>query len=308
MRKVQIAERLMGERMGAQRGAAIYGDLEEMASTRGRLWFWAAYLRVMAPLWLRTGITGFVVAIAVMRLTYATLLLWWWNWWQPRNFPHPDHALFGMQPHQWRAVIWDLPSVVAEICWYAVPFLLLRFGWRDRLTRLACVLLLAALPVYGNELRLAQLSAALVAGVLVSGFILPRWRRETAIVVLSFLATALSAWPIAVLWQRWFYPPQLHQLTALPWHLVARMVLPGFRAWPAFAVGAAILLRFRRQGGCETTPPSPAPNSLTAACSKGSTSSGAQPPTDRLEDRVPHVRPEQSDERPWGYTLGGTHV
>ena len=42
------------------RAAAIYGDLTEMAATRGRLWFWAAYARTLFALTWRIVLALFV--------------------------------------------------------------------------------------------------------------------------------------------------------------------------------------------------------------------------------------------------------
>ena len=46
------------------RAAAIIGDLTEMAATRGRLWFWAAYPRTLISLGWRTPVAVFAIVIS----------------------------------------------------------------------------------------------------------------------------------------------------------------------------------------------------------------------------------------------------
>lgn len=63
MRKTALAEWILKRAAGSERGGAIYGDLVELAASRGRAWFWAAYVRTLIALIWRTQI-AFVIASA----------------------------------------------------------------------------------------------------------------------------------------------------------------------------------------------------------------------------------------------------
>ncbi len=56
MRKVSFAEWFLSQNIGPQRASAIMGDLEELAATRGRLWFAAVYLRTLITLGWRSPV------------------------------------------------------------------------------------------------------------------------------------------------------------------------------------------------------------------------------------------------------------
>ena len=55
-------EWLLARIAGPNRAAAIMGDLVELSSTRGRLWFWTAYARTLISLGWRTGGSAFILA------------------------------------------------------------------------------------------------------------------------------------------------------------------------------------------------------------------------------------------------------
>jgi hypothetical protein len=50
MRKNPFAETVLALFAGRERGTAIYGDLAELGTGRGRVWFAAAYLRTLVAL------------------------------------------------------------------------------------------------------------------------------------------------------------------------------------------------------------------------------------------------------------------
>ena len=61
---LNLSEALLARLTDPTRAAAIYGDLVELAASRGRAWFWLAYLRTLATLLWRTP-TAFGRGIAV---------------------------------------------------------------------------------------------------------------------------------------------------------------------------------------------------------------------------------------------------
>jgi hypothetical protein len=253
--RLPLAERVLASSVGAARAAAIYGDLEELAVTRGRVWFWAAYLQVMLPFFLRRGISGFFIGIAVTRLIYDNVLPWMWQS-IVRNQRRLGNGIFGAWVYvppwgRWHAYLISTEFMVAELCCYAVPFLLLRFGWRDRLARLGCLLLLVTVPGYTGRMWIAEVGGMLVLAIFGCGLLLRRMRRETALLCLSFVATTVAAFAVTALRVRFLHPGFQPLLMKAPWYFIAQLTLPGFSTgWAAFAVGAGIILRFNRRKRC----------------------------------------------------------
>jgi len=75
VRRAGIAEWLLKRAAGAERGAAIYGDLAEMGATRGRRWFPAEYLRTLVRLGWRTPV-AFACGFAAFQLLASLMEFW----------------------------------------------------------------------------------------------------------------------------------------------------------------------------------------------------------------------------------------
>lgn len=67
MRESGFAEWLLRWAAGHDGGTAMYGDLTEMAATRGNTWFWWAYARTLVALTWRT-VAGFALGLAVVAI------------------------------------------------------------------------------------------------------------------------------------------------------------------------------------------------------------------------------------------------
>ena len=63
MHKTPIAEWLLARIAGRERAAAIVGDLEELAATRGWLWFWIEYVRSLISLGWCVGGSAFILLL-----------------------------------------------------------------------------------------------------------------------------------------------------------------------------------------------------------------------------------------------------
>lgn len=129
MPKRPLAESLLALIAGRDRATTIYGDLTEMAATRGRLWFAAAYARTLFSLTWRIVLALFVADIgrelmfnlagAYFRNTPAT--------WRTTDGPY---LLDHMGP---------LLACIMSTLWFALPFAAVRYGVRDRFVQLTFV-------------------------------------------------------------------------------------------------------------------------------------------------------------------------
>jgi hypothetical protein len=190
MRKIPPAEWFLSQDIGSDRAAAIMGDLEELAATRGRLWFWYAYLRALISLGWRTGGSAFILALVCLRLMFGTVVPWLMAHRTPQLM---DAGLFGESSPQARMLCWNLSLLTAQFLCFAMPFVLIRFGPRDRLTRLAVALSLVALPVFSFRPWLMDLSGVVTLLIFAAALAAPLWRRPVAILAgTCFIATSVK--------------------------------------------------------------------------------------------------------------------
>jgi len=188
MRKTPIAEWLLTLFAGRERAAAIMGDLEELAATRGSLWFWTAYARTLVTLGWRTPV-AFLIAMVSMRFIFRAVvpLL------EAHHITHfLEGGLFGVYNLHVRLINWNLTLVMARFLIFALPFVAVRFGLRNRLTQLTCALLLIAVPVYSLRPWVMDLSGILIVTAIVAALIVPHWRRPM-IVLAATCVTATAA-------------------------------------------------------------------------------------------------------------------
>ncbi|MGA1983426.1 MAG: hypothetical protein ABSG84_13290 [Acidobacteriaceae bacterium] len=174
------AEALLALFAGPARAAAILGDLTEMAATRGRLWFWTAYVRALISLGWRTPV-AFVVTYAYLHslwvMTAIRSSMHWLFRWVPYASP-------GYERPAWDLHLIPLLGLLTGL-YILVPFLLVRFGLRDHLTQLASVLLLVSLPEFSSRLLVAVPVEALTAIAVLVALCLRRWRRPMIVLALS---------------------------------------------------------------------------------------------------------------------------
>jgi hypothetical protein len=191
MPNLSPAESFLALFAGSARAAAIMGDLTEMAATRGRLWFWTAYARTLLSLGWRTPV-AFVLAFASMRFIFGPVI----RWLVYRRGSHlMDPGLFG-NTHL-RLISWNFSMVTAQFLVLALPFVLVRFGLRNRLTQLTCALFLIAMPVFSLRARFMDLSSLLIVVATAAALALPQWRRP--MIVLAGMGITAVAWKVPFL-------------------------------------------------------------------------------------------------------------
>jgi hypothetical protein len=192
MPKATLAEALLARITGPTRAAAILGDLLELSATRGRLWFWTAYARTLLSLGWRTAPAAFLLAFASMTFIFEPVI----RWLVYRRGSHlMDPGLFG-NTHL-RLISWNFSIVTAQFLVLALPFVLVRFGLRNRLTQLTCALFLIALPVYSLRPRFMDLSSLLIVVATAAALALPQWRRP--MIVLAGMGITAVAWKVPFL-------------------------------------------------------------------------------------------------------------
>ena len=126
MPKTSLTESLLALFAGRARAAAIYGDLTEMAATRGTLWFLAAYARTLFSLTWRI-----VFALAVADIARELMF-------------NLANLYFHATPPAWRTTdgpylldhAGPLLACIMSTLWFALPFAAIRYGLRDRFVRL----------------------------------------------------------------------------------------------------------------------------------------------------------------------------
>jgi hypothetical protein len=125
MSKRPFAESLLALTAGRTRAAAIYGDLLELAATRGRTSFWRGYCSTLISLSWRP-LAAFSAGTAVFVVLYESLFMGLWFF--AMDHPHMGES-FGDATFQ---------------LWFLVPFAAVRYGIRDRPVQVAFTALLVA--------------------------------------------------------------------------------------------------------------------------------------------------------------------
>jgi len=198
MRNVPPAEWFLSQDIGKERAAAIMGDLEELATTRGRLWFWAEYIRTLMSLGWRTGGSAFILAMVCMRLFYRIVLPLLMN----HRITHlRDDGLFSVLSTHARIILFNYLINAARLLIFALPFVVVRFGLRNRLTQLTCALLLIAVPVYTLRPWLMDLSGVLMVVAIVAALLFPLWRKPMVVLAgtcVTAIATVVACVSILV--------------------------------------------------------------------------------------------------------------
>lgn len=160
-------ESLLALFAGRERAAAMMGDLTEMAATRGRLWFFAAYARTVVSLTWRIVLALFAAEVGrEMMFNLANLYFKVTPpTWRTTSAPH---VLNSMGP---------LLACVMSTLWFALPFAAVRYGVHDRFVRLTFAVALgttvAFLFIPWASLMCAAATVALAAVALLS----TAWRK-----------------------------------------------------------------------------------------------------------------------------------
>jgi hypothetical protein len=237
MRKIPFAEWFISQDVGPERGAAIMGDLEELAATRGRIWFWIEYIRTLISLGWRTGGSAFILAMVCLKLMFGTVVPWLMA---HRTPGLTDPGLLGESSPQVRMLCWNLSLVTAQFLCFAMPFVLIRYGLRDRLTRLSCALFLVALPMFSFRPWFMDLSGVMMILIFAAALISALWRKPLTVLA----ATCLTAVVLKVT----YFMLQF----VLPTKVFSRKIyhVPGpwapFADAVTFAVAAFVCIRLHR--------------------------------------------------------------
>lgn len=228
------AESLLARVAGADRSAAIMGDLEELAASRGQLWFWVEYLRTLIALGWRTGGSAFLLAFLCVRFMYGTVIRFLMNHRTPGLM---DAGLFGVYNLHVRLITWNISMVMAQFLCFATPFAVVRFGMRNRLTQLACALFAISIPVYTLRPWIMDLSGLLGVLLICAALVVTRWRKPLAILA----GTCLPAIAVKVIYLFLLPSYRYRHIPRIP----ASWVVVGDAA--GFAVAAMVCLYLYRR-------------------------------------------------------------
>jgi hypothetical protein len=244
MPKSTPTEWLLARLTTTDRATAILGDLTEMAAARGRLWFWTAYARTLITLGWRAPV-AFVLAIASLYYVWIALALLTYR-------PHPhwsEPALF----HSWNLcfVLWvtGLSASFARWLIFALPFVIVRFGFRNRLTQVTFVLFLVAMPgAFSRSPWLTDWSGVLTATVIVGALITPRWRRPMIVMAAaSALAIFITDPEIVITLPFFLHLHTFHVLISAAQLRAMYFVELGFYGAIGFALPAILCLYLSRR-------------------------------------------------------------
>lgn len=187
MPKRPVAESVLALFTSGDRAAAIMGDLAEMATTRSRLWLFAAYVRMLFSFTWRIVLALFVADVG-------------------REFMFNLADLyFRATPNTWRStgspyILGHMGPLLAGIMstlWFAVPFAAVRYGVRDRFVRLTFGVALGTTVVFLFMPWISLLCAVAVAALATAALLSRTWRRPalalTAIGAAGLLLLAASS-------------------------------------------------------------------------------------------------------------------
>ncbi len=255
-----LAESLLAFLADKDQAAAIYGDLVELSAIRGHLWFWIAYVRIVAQFIWRPP-AGFVLGYIVYyvanysrwRLFASPRSHWSWavqHWLAPTWSPVPvsvDRVIFP--------VAGPLLSAVAIPLWFALPYAAVRYGFRDRFVQLACAAFLGSTLVALDPPVLAPIFAIAVLAGITASLLAPAWRKPVIVLIatvsagIAALLSLFDGLAISLLYLREQWPhSQFVWSLVLPWHIVSLLAL----FVPAFVCSRLHrwLLEGRRSTGC----------------------------------------------------------
>jgi hypothetical protein len=191
MHRSEFAEWTLKSVAGPNRGTAIYGDLTELAATRGAAWFWMAYARTLISFAWRMPV-AFAAAIAsvwIMSQLYPM-----WVQYQLHHLTSGWHVdmFFG------RVALVSSPflQAIAMCLWFVLPFAWLAFGRQDSMARLAFALCLSTLPVFSYRIWLIDASCAVTLTLLASSLFSSHWRRPFAVLAITSLTVVAAVWTL----------------------------------------------------------------------------------------------------------------
>jgi hypothetical protein len=229
MPKSTAAEWLLARLTTPDRAAAILGDLTEMATTRGRLWFWIAYVRTVVSLGWRTPVAVFAIVISEKYIRSRGLFMlllrpfFIHNWYEAHRLAaqHPFLSHF----------CWAVSLQAVFTLWYVLPYVMVRFGLRNRLTYLAGALFLLSIPVLTLNPRVYEITGIACALLILAALASPLWRRQ-----MIFLAANLPVTPLV------FYFCVAHPVLGIFHHGPFPAGFLGMRIDDPFAIAITVMI------------------------------------------------------------------
>jgi hypothetical protein len=205
-----LAESLLALFAGRPRAAAIYGDLTEMAATRGRLWFLAAYLRTLLTFTWRIVLALFVADVG-RQLAFDTF-----------------HLYLRVTPSAWRAndgsfvnllnASGPLLACIMSTLWFALFFALVRYGRRDPFVRLTALVTAGTFLAFLAIPWISLLAFAATLALVCAAFLSSRWRKPFEVLAWTGAAGLLALAAFTVLSRQFLgqHPAIAHGLGAHP--------------------------------------------------------------------------------------------
>jgi hypothetical protein len=188
-------EWLLARIAGPTRAAAILGDLLELSATRGRLWFWIAYVHTLVSLGWRAPVAflcAYFFSSWVATAGFSTLR----HLFGFRFRSSPGHVF-----HPALHAIWHVPMGDSLIAlWFILPFVLVRFGVRDRLTWLTCALFLLTIPFFSLSAAGVNFAGVVTAATVLAALCLRGWRRPMIVLVATVGPIAVAIFFSAKVW------------------------------------------------------------------------------------------------------------
>lgn len=210
MPKRPFAESFLALFAGPARAAAIYGDLLELAHTRGGLWFVAAYARTLFTYTWRIVLALFVADVARQFLFDAF------------------HIYMRHTPAVWRNATGSFVDIlnssgpllacIMSTLWFALPFATVRYGRRDPFVRLTLVVAIGTTIAFLAIPWISLAAAAATLALACAAFLSSRWRKPFEVLAWTGTAGLLSLAAFTVLSRRFLgqHPVIAHSLGSHP--------------------------------------------------------------------------------------------
>lgn len=210
MPRPAFAESILALFAGRERAAAIYGDLTEMAATRGPLWFAAAYARTLLSFTWRIVAALFVADVG-------------------RQFVFDlFHLYMRHTPAVWRDATGSfvdllnlsgpLLACIMSTLWFALPFAAVRYGRRDPFVRLTAVVAAGTTVAFLAIPWVSLIAAAATLALACAAFFSTRWRKPVEVLAWTGTAGLLSLAAFTVLSRKFFsqHPAISHSVVSHP--------------------------------------------------------------------------------------------
>jgi hypothetical protein len=198
MHSASFAEWLLARFMGKSRAASIVGDLLELKLQKGKLWFWLALCRV--------------VFTHAWRRPPAFIAAFYCGMWALDRFQMPIYGIHAQHrpPESW-ITMFSLASSAGIFTIFVLVYGVIRYGPRDRLTRLALLWTVPIMALIYFWWRPIILVSCILLSVCVAAA--STWSRESrraalallVVVAMGFGASLLALY-LGTQYQHFVYP------------------------------------------------------------------------------------------------------